>query len=149
MTPSGLAEEHVLWRQVVREFVDRDVAPIAGELERRGEYPDALLPTLAELGLLGMSIPVEHGGSDLDMVSFAIAYEELARGWMGLASIVGSSSSGAWLISRHGTDEQRRRWLPDLAVGRRVSGLALTEPAAGSDLRSIQVSAARDGDTYR
>ena len=77
-----------------------------------------------------------------------MVFEELARGWMGLASVVGSSSSGCWLIGRYGTDAQRERFLPDLAGGRRVSGIALTEPSTGSDLKSIRLTARRDGDRH-
>jgi alkylation response protein AidB-like acyl-CoA dehydrogenase len=100
------------------------------------------------MGVLGMSIPTEHGGSQLDMVSFAIVFEELARGWMGLASVVGSSGSGAWLIARYGTDAQRSTYLPDLAAGARMSGIALTEPSTGSNLKAITMTATRRGDHY-
>ena len=92
----------------MRQFVEREVVPTVAERERADEYPADLLPTLAELGVLGMSIPAEHGGSELDLVGYALVFEELARGWMGLASVVGSSGSGCWLIARYGTDEQRR-----------------------------------------
>ena len=95
-------------RDVVRRFVDRDVIPTVAERERADAYPADLLPALADLGVLGMSIPEEHGGSELDLVGYALVFEELARGWMGLASVVGSSGSGCWLIGRYGTEEQRR-----------------------------------------
>jgi len=112
-------------RDTVRRFVEREVLPVAGRRERDDDYPGDLLPALAELGVLGMSIPEEHGGSGLDLVGYALVFEELARGWMGLASVVGSSQSGCWLLSNFGTDEQRQRFLPDLATGRRMSGIAL------------------------
>jgi alkylation response protein AidB-like acyl-CoA dehydrogenase len=95
-----------------------------------------------------MSIPEQYGGSDVDYVSYALIYEELARGWMGLASVVGSSSAGCWLISRFGTQEQKEKYLPDLAAGRRVSGIAMTEPAVGSDLKNLKLTASRDNDSY-
>ena len=100
-------------------------------------------------GVLGMSIPEEHGGSAIDLVGYALVFEELARGWMGLASVVGSSQSGCWLLGRFGTDDQRQRFLPDLAAGRRMSGIALTEPATGSDLKAITLRAERRGDALR
>ena len=111
-----------------------------------GSGPTTIRPTccpiLADLGVLGMSIPEEFGGSDLDLVGYALVFEELARGWMGLASVVGSSRQRLLAASgRYGTDEQRRRFLPDLAAGRRVSGIALTEPSTGSDLKAIKLSA--------
>ena len=80
-------------RDVVRRFVQREVLPTVAERERNGTYPDDLLPALADMGVLGMSIPVQHGGSELDMVSYALVFEELASGWMGLASVVGSSGN--------------------------------------------------------
>jgi alkylation response protein AidB-like acyl-CoA dehydrogenase len=146
--PPGLTADHCALRDVVRQFVDRDVAPTVAERERADAYPSDLLPTLADLGVLGMSIPDEHGGSELDLVGYALVFEELARGWMGLASIVGSSGSGCWLLARYGTEEQRHRYLPELAAGRRMSGIALTEPTTGSDLKAIRLQATLEGDRY-
>ena len=143
-----VTDEHRALRDTVRRFVDREVQPSVAERERAGAYPDDLLPALAELGVLGMSIPADHGGSELDLVGYSLVFEELARGWMGLASVVGSSSSGCWLISRYGTDEQRDRFLADLSGGTRVSGIALTEPSTGSDLKSILLTARREGDRF-
>jgi alkylation response protein AidB-like acyl-CoA dehydrogenase len=142
------AAERAALREVVRRFVEREVQPTVAERERSSSYPSDLLPGLAAMGVLGMSIPAEHGGSELDMVSFAMVFEELARGWMGLASVVGSSGSGSWLIARYGTDAQRSMYLPDLAGGRRMSGIALTEPSTGSNLKGITTTAIRDGDQY-
>ena len=144
----AITEEHEALRDVVRQFVNKHVVPTASERDARDEYPDDLLPGLAGLGVLGMSIPEEFGGSHVDMVSYALAFEELARGWMGLASVVGSSASGAWLIAEYGSDAQRQMYLHDLAQGRRTSGIALTEPSAGSDLKAIRLTAKRDGDYY-
>ncbi len=148
MSTALLGPEHVAIRDAVRAFVDREVLPTVSARERADEYPADLLPALAELGVLGMTIPVELGGAGLDLVGFALVHEELARGWMGLASVVGSSGSGAWLLAQYGTDEQRTRYLADLAAGRRVSGIALTEPNTGSDLKAITLTATRDGDHY-
>jgi alkylation response protein AidB-like acyl-CoA dehydrogenase len=144
----GVSEEQQALREVVREFVDRRVIPTACERERRDEYPADLVAGLADLGVMGMSIPEEYGGSELDLISYALVFEELARGWMGLASVVGSSSSGAWLISRYGTAEQKARYLPDLAVGRATSGIAISEPSTGSDVKAIRTHAQHRGDKY-
>jgi alkylation response protein AidB-like acyl-CoA dehydrogenase len=145
----GLLEpEHVAIRDAVRGFVEREVMPVVAARERADEYPSDLLPALAELGVLGMTIPSELGGSGLDLVAFTLVFEELARGWMGLASVVGSSGSGAWLIARYGTDAQHARYLAELAAGRRMSGIALTEPGTGSDLKAIKLSAIRRDDVY-
>jgi alkylation response protein AidB-like acyl-CoA dehydrogenase len=143
-----LEPEHVAIREAVRTFVEREVVPTVAERERADEYPADLLPALAELGVLGMTIPTELGGSGLDLVAFALVFEELARGWMGLASVVGSSASGTWLIARYGTNAQRASYLADLAAGRRMSGIALTEPSTGSDLEAIKLTAVRRGDEY-
>ena len=147
-TVLGLTEEHEALRAVVRQFVDERVMPTAVDREARDEYPADLLPQMADLGIMGMSVPEKFGGSDVDYVSYALVFEELARGWMGLASVVGSSASGAWLIARYGTEEQKRKYLPDLAAGARTSGIAMTEPSAGSDLKNIRLTAVRDGDYY-
>jgi alkylation response protein AidB-like acyl-CoA dehydrogenase len=146
--PPGLDADHLALQEVVRRFVEREVLPTVAERERADSYPADLLPGLAELGVLGMSIPAEHGGSALDLVGYALVFEELARGWMGLASVVGSSGSGCWLISRYGTPAQQDAYLADLAAGRRMSGIALTEPATGSDLKAITTAATRHGDHY-
>ena len=148
MSTALLEPEHAAIRDAVRTFVEREVVPTAAARERADEYPADLLPALAELGVLGMTIPAELGGSGLDLVAFALVFEELARGWMGLASVVGSSASGTWLIARYGTDTQRASYLADLAAGRRMSGIALTEPSTGSDLEAIKLTAIRRGDDY-
>ena len=148
MSSALLEPEHVAIRDAVRTFVARKVTPTAAARERADEYPADLLPALADLGVLGMTIPAELGGSGLDLVAFALVFEELACGWMGLASVVGSSASGTWLIARYGTDAQRARYLTDLAGGRRMSGIALTEAGAGSDLKAIKLAAVHGDGNY-
>ncbi len=145
---AGLTEEHVELRNMVREFVNQKVMPTASEREAKDEYPDDLIPQLAELGMFGITIPEEFGGSAVDYVSYGLIFEELARGWMGLASLVYTTSSGGYLISEFGTDEQKQKFLPEIAEGKRMSGIALTEPSTGSDLKEIQLTAKREGDTY-
>lgn len=144
----GLTEDHQALRDVVRKFVDDRVIPTAMERESADDYPADLIPEMADLGIMGMSVPEEYGGSDVDYISYGLVFEELARGWMGLASVVGSSASGAYLIARYGTDEQKVRYLPDLTAGRTTSGIAMTEPSVGSDLKNIKLTALRDGDHY-
>jgi alkylation response protein AidB-like acyl-CoA dehydrogenase len=132
----------------VRRFVDRDVIPVASELEHADEYPHALVATMRELGLFGATIPVEHGGLGLSFVSYARLMAELSRGWMSLAGVINSHLIMAYIITHHGTDEQRKRFLPAMASGEKRGGLALTEPHAGSDVQSIRTSAVRHGDNY-
>jgi len=147
-TVLGITEDHQALRDVVRRWVDDRVIPTVRDREARNEYPDDLIPELAALGVMGMSIPEEFGGSDVDYVSYGLVFEELARGWMGLASVVGSSSPPAWLIAQYGTTDQKSQLLPDLAQGRRVSAMALTEPSVGSDLKNLATTAVRRGDVY-
>jgi alkylation response protein AidB-like acyl-CoA dehydrogenase len=143
-----LSDEQRLLRQTMRAFVDEQIRPVAQELEASGEYPDEIVAGLAELGLFGLMIPEEYGGLAADMVSLAIVFEEISRGWMGVAGILGSHSLSCWMIARFGTDDQKSRYLPELSSGTRRTGIALTEPGAGSDLQGIATSARRDGDYY-
>ncbi|WP_169980573.1 acyl-CoA dehydrogenase family protein [Microbispora sp. H10836] len=143
-----LNEDQRLFRQTLREFVDKEIVPVAPEWERTGRYPAEIVERFAQLGLFGITIPEEYGGLDLDRVSFALVFEEIARGWMGVAGVLGSHSLSAWMIAKYGTEEQRRHYLPDLATGARRTGIALTEPGAGTDLQGIATRAVRDGDHY-
>jgi alkylation response protein AidB-like acyl-CoA dehydrogenase len=135
--------------QTIREFVERDVMPVASEMEHRGEYPHALVETMKELGLFGLNIPEEYGGTPVDYTTFALVFEELSRGWMALAGIIGSHLVLADVLVRHGTEDQKRRFLPGLAKGEPRGGICLSEPNAGSDLQAITTVAIRDGATYR
>src|ERR1700720_3463270 len=132
----------------VRRFVEREVIPNASDLEHRDEYPHAMVATMKELGLFGATIPVEHGGLGLSFVSYARLMAELSRGWMSLAGVINSHLIMAYIITHHGTDEQRKRFLPAMAAGEKRGGLALTEPHAGSDVQSIRTTAVRRGDDY-
>jgi alkylation response protein AidB-like acyl-CoA dehydrogenase len=143
-----LTDEQRLLRQTLRAFVDEKIRPVAREWEASGRYPDEIAAGMADLGLFGLMVPEEYGGLAADMVSLAIVFEEISRGWMGVAGIIGSHSLSCWMIARHGTAEQKDRYLPELAAGTRRTGIALTEPGAGSDLQGIATTARRDGDTY-
>jgi len=134
--------------EAVRRFVDRDVIPVATELEHNDEYPHALVAKMKELGLFGATIPQEHGGLGLSFVTYARIMSELSRGWMSLAGVINSHLIMAYVIANHGTDDQRRRFLPAMATGEKRGGLALTEPHAGSDVQSIRTTANRHGDSY-
>ncbi len=143
-----LTEEQSAFRDVMRDFVRREVAPVANEWERSGRYPTEIVDAMKQMGLFGLLIPDEHGGMDADALSYGIAFEEISRAWMGIAGILGSHSLATDLIKRYGTDDQRKRYLPGLATGERRSGIALTEPGAGSDLQGISTKARREGDHY-
>ena len=143
-----LNEEQAAFKAVLRDFVEKEIKPVANEWERSGRYPTEIVKGLADMGLFGMTIPEEYGGLQMDMVSFALVFEELARGWMGIAGILGSHSLSCWMIAKHGTEEQKRKYLPELATGKRRTGIGLTEPGAGTDLQGIRTTARREGDEY-
>lgn len=143
-----LTPEQELFRRSLRDFVDREIKPVAREWEQAGRYPTEIVEKMKEMGLFGLLVPAEYGGAAADMVSFSLVFEEISRGWMAIAGILGSHSSSCWMIARHGTDEQKRKHLPDLATGVRRTGIALTEPGAGTDLQGIETRAVRDGDHY-
>jgi alkylation response protein AidB-like acyl-CoA dehydrogenase len=144
----SLNDEQEQFRQVVRNFVDKEIRPVASEMEHSGVYPTAIVALMKEMGLFGMTVPVEYGGLGLDSVSLALVFEEISRGWMGIAGVLGSHSLACRMIAMHGTISQKERFLRDLASGKRRTGIALTEPDAGSDLQGISTRAWRDGDHY-
>jgi alkylation response protein AidB-like acyl-CoA dehydrogenase len=143
-----LTQDQKDYQEAIRAFVDKEIIPVARDMEHSGEYPTAIVEHMKEMGLFGMTIPEEFGGLGVDMTTFSIVFEELSRGWMGIAGILGSHSMACFVISQHGTPEQKAKYLPDLATGARRSGLGLTEPGAGTDLQGISTTATLDGDHY-
>jgi len=143
-----LTDEQRLFRQTLREFADKEIVPVASEWERTGRYPAEIVRRLQELGLFGLNVPEEYGGLGADRVSYALAFEEIARAWLGAAGLFGPHSVACWLIARNGTHQQKERYLPKMATGELRSGIALTEPGAGTDLQGITTTAAKDGDHY-
>jgi alkylation response protein AidB-like acyl-CoA dehydrogenase len=143
-----LTAEQRLLRDTIRKFTDEQIRPVAREMEAEGVYPDGIVETMRGLGLFGLCVPEEFGGMGADMVSLALVFEEISRGWMGVAGIIGSHSLSCWMIANYGTGPQQTRYLPELATGKRRTGIALTEPGAGSDLQGIETTARRDGDFY-
>jgi alkylation response protein AidB-like acyl-CoA dehydrogenase len=143
-----LTQDQKDFQEAIRAFVDKEIIPVARDMEHSGEYPTAIVEHMKEMGLFGMTIPEEFGGLGVDMTTFSIVFEELSRGWMGVAGILGSHSMACFVIAKHGTPEQKAKYLPDLATGARRSGLGLTEPGAGTDLQGIATTATLDGDHY-
>jgi alkylation response protein AidB-like acyl-CoA dehydrogenase len=133
---------------VVRQFVEKEVKPVASALERDDRYPYALVARMKELGLFGSLIPQEYGGLGLDYTTYAMVIEELCRGWMSLAGVINSHVMMALIVESFGTDEQKQRFLPAMADGGKRGGLCLTEPHAGSDVQAIRTVAKRRGDDY-
>src|SRR6266511_3718350 len=143
-----LSEEHELVRRTVRDFAVERIAPVVQELDREHRFPYELVAELAELGLMGMTIPEEYGGGGSDTVSYAIAVEELTRIDSSVAITVAAHTSlGTMPIFLFGNAEQKREWLPDLASGKKLAAFGLTEPGAGSDAAASRTRAElRDGE---
>jgi alkylation response protein AidB-like acyl-CoA dehydrogenase len=136
-------------QKMVREFVEQEVYPIAEEMEARDEFPEKIVEQMKELGLFGLTVPEEHGGAGMDLMTYALVVAELSRGWMSLSGILNTHFMGVYLLQKHGTDEQKQRWLPRMATGEQRAALSMSEPGAGSDVQAIQCKAIRDGDDYR
>ncbi|MGO8992522.1 MAG: acyl-CoA dehydrogenase family protein [Polyangiaceae bacterium] len=144
-----LAEHHVLLRRTVRDFARAEVAPRAQAWDKEERFPKEIVPRLAELGLLGIRIPEEYGGSGLDVTSYAICVEEIARIDGSLALTVASHNGlGTGHILAFGNEEQKRRYLPKAASGEWLAAWALTEPGSGSDSAALATTARRDGDSW-
>ncbi len=132
----------------IREFVEREVIPVASKLEHNNEYPFAIVEGMKKLGLFGANVPEEYGGLGLGYTTCAMIVEELSRGWMSIVGPLGTHSVICDIITRFGTEVQRREFLPQLATGERRGGLALTEADAGTDVQAIRTTATRKGDGY-
>ncbi len=135
-------------RSMIKDFVDREVRPIAMEYEHEDKYPMPIVKKMKELGIFGFTIPEEYGGSGMDEVCYAIAMEELSVGWMSVAGILGTHMMTAWMLLHHGTEEQKNTYLPKMATGEWHSGMALTEPGSGSDAAALRTTAVRQEDQW-
>jgi butyryl-CoA dehydrogenase len=143
------APEHNAFRRVVRDFAEAEIAPRAAEWDRNAEFPLDVVRKMGELGLFGLPFPEEYGGSGADFATLCIAVEELARVDSSMAiTLEAGVGLGANPINRFGTEEQKRRWLPDLLAGRALAAFGLTEPDAGSDAGATRTRAERDGDEW-
>jgi alkylation response protein AidB-like acyl-CoA dehydrogenase len=141
-----LGDEQLDILNAVRDFVDSEIIPVAHDLEARDEYPEEIVQGLREMGLFGMRIPEEYGGLGLDLTTYALAIAELSRGWMSVAGIVNGVYIVSGMLAGHGTDDQKQRYLPQIAAGDIRCCFMMTEPEAGSDVRAIRTTARRDGD---
>jgi alkylation response protein AidB-like acyl-CoA dehydrogenase len=132
----------------VREFVDREVRPVVRELEHANTYPEQLIEQMKRLGVYGLAIGEPYAEAKVSTSCYAMVTEQLARGWMSLAGATGGHTVVAKLLLDHGTDEQKKRYLPRMATGEIRATMALTESDGGSDLQAITTKAERDGDSY-
>ncbi|WP_326773318.1 acyl-CoA dehydrogenase family protein [Streptomyces sp. NBC_01445] len=147
-TLDTLSSDEQMIVETVRNFVDREVKPVVRELEHANTYPEALIEQMKDLGIFGLAIPEEYGGTPVSTSCYVLITEELARGWMSLAGAMGGHTVVSKLLLHFGTDEQKNRYLPKMATGEIRSTMALTEPGGGSDLQAMRTVARRDGDSY-
>jgi alkylation response protein AidB-like acyl-CoA dehydrogenase len=132
----------------VRRFVDREVIPVAHDLEKNDIYPFELIDKLKTLGVFGATIPEAYGGSGFDLLTYVQIIEHLSRGWMSLAGIVNTHILVAYMIAAYGTEDQRLRYLSVMAEGEKRGGICISEANAGSDVQAITMTAVRDGQDY-
>jgi len=145
---NDLSEEEQAILDLVRDFVDREVRPVARDLEHANAYPEKLIEQMKELGIFGLAIPEPYGDVAVSTVCYAKVTEELARGWMSLAGAMGGHTVVAKLLLAYGTPEQKERYLPRMATGQVRATMALTEPGGGSDLQALRTTAVKDGTDY-
>jgi alkylation response protein AidB-like acyl-CoA dehydrogenase len=134
--------------EMVRQFVDNEVLPIAEEYDHEDKFPDALVEQMRELGLFGVTIPEEFGGMGLDLTTYAMIVEELSRGWISVSGIVNTHFIGSYLLMKFGTDEQKEHFLPKMATGELRAAFSLSEPEVGSDVQGIKAVAKKEGDDW-
>ncbi|MFN2390186.1 MAG: acyl-CoA dehydrogenase family protein [Actinomycetota bacterium] len=134
--------------ETVREFVAKEVIPVADDMEHRDEYPEKIVEQMRQLGLFGLTVPEEYGGIGESVTAYALTVVELARGWMSLSGVLNTHFMGCYLIGKFGTDEQKQSFLPRMATGELRAALAMSEPEAGSDVQAIRTKAIKDGDHY-
>jgi alkylation response protein AidB-like acyl-CoA dehydrogenase len=144
-----LSEEHKLIRSTVRDFAERDIKPVAKELDEKGEFSAELTKKMGELGLFGMYLPEQYGGGGMDTLSYIIAVEELARvDSSQAATLAAHNSLGIGPLYYFGTEEQKMEYLPELCTGKALWAFGLTEPDAGSDSRGTKTKAVKKGSNY-
>lgn len=145
----SLSDEHRLIRQSVREFAEKEIKPLAQELDRKAEFSIDLTRKMGELGLFGIVIPEEYGGKGMDYLAYCIALEEIARiDGSQAATVTAHNSLGIAPIYYFGNEEQKKKYLPQLCTGEALWGFALTEPEAGSDSRNTRTKAVKDRDEW-
>jgi butyryl-CoA dehydrogenase len=143
---TALNDEETMLVETVRAFVDRDVKPTIREMEHANTYPEAWIEQMKRIGIYGLAVSEQYGGSPVSMPCYVEVTQELARGWMSLAGAMGGHTVVAKLLEIFGTEEQKQTYLPAMATGEVRATMALTEPGGGSDLQNMITVARRDGD---
>lgn len=142
----GLTELQTEIVHNVRTFVDKNVIPVAQDLEHADEYPQEIVDGMAAMGLFGLMIPEEYGGLGESLLTYALCVEELARGWMSVSGVINTHFITAYMIRQHGTDEQKQHFLPRMASGEVRGAFSMSEPDLGSDVAAIKTNAKRGAD---
>jgi alkylation response protein AidB-like acyl-CoA dehydrogenase len=141
-----LSDDEAMLVETVRSFIDRDVRPEVRDVEHANTYPEAWIEQMKRIGIFGLAVPEEYGGTPVSTRCYVEVTQQLARGWMSLAGAMGGHTVVAKLLSLFGTDEQKQTYLPPMATGELRATMALTEPAGGSDLQNLTTVARADGD---
>ena len=142
----GLTEDQTEILKAVRQFVEAKILPVATELEHADEYPTEIVEGLKELGLFGLMIPEEYDGLGESLLTYALAVEEIARGWMSVSGIINTHFIVAYMLLQHGTEEQKKKYLPRMATGEVRGAFSMSEPGCGSDVAAIKTKAVRNAD---
>jgi alkylation response protein AidB-like acyl-CoA dehydrogenase len=142
----GLTDIQEELLKAVRTFVDEKILPVATELEHADEYPTEIVEGLKELGVFGLTIPEEYGGLGESLLTYALAVEEIARGWMSVSGVINTHFIVAYMLMKHGTDEQKRKYLPRMATGEVRGAFSMSEPSLGSDVSAIRTKGTRQDD---
>jgi butyryl-CoA dehydrogenase len=141
-----LNDEELMLVETVRAFIERDVKPTVREVEHANSYPEAWIDQMKRIGIFGLAVPEEYGGTPVSTRCYVLVTQELARGWMSLAGAMGGHTVVTKLLGLFGTDEQKQHYLPAMATGELRATMALTEPGGGSDLQAMTTVARRDGE---
>jgi len=144
----GLTEIQQEILSTVRTFVDKEIIPVAQELEHTDTYPQEIVDGMKEMGLFGLTIPEEYGGLGESLLTYALVVEQIARGWMSVSGVINTHFIVAHMIRHHGTDQQKQHYLPRMAAGEVRGAFSMSEPELGSDVAAIKTRARLDGDSY-
>lgn len=148
VSTEGLTEDQQEILKLVRQFVEKEIIPVATELEHKDEYPTDIVEGLKELGIFGLMIPEEFGGLGESLLTYALVVEEIARGWMSVSGVINTHFIVAYLLMHHGTDEQKQKYLPKMATGEVRGAFSMSEPSLGSDVAAISTKATKTDDGY-
>src|SRR6195952_1468067 len=146
---SEKTDEQKAITEMVRQFVDEQILPKAEHYDHEDEFPQPIVDQMKELGLFGVTIPEEYGGMGLDLTAYCMIVEELSRGWISISGIINTHFIGSYLLMKFGTEEQRQKWLPQMATGELRAAFSLSEPEMGSDVQALKATAKKQDDgTY-